>query len=77
MEILGMRLDAYTPSSHVRINDEMFYRTYTRRQIEALFASVPAWELVETYDFSYEIHEPIEVDATTEDVVFILKKRSK
>lgn len=77
MEILGMRLDAYTPSSHVRINDEMFYRTYNKRQIESLFAAVPDWEPVETYDFAYEIDEPIHVDARTEDVVFILKKRAK
>jgi SAM-dependent methyltransferase len=75
MEILGMRLDVYTPTGHVRIDDEMFYRTYNKRQIEALFASVPEWNVVETYDFAYDIGDPIRVDATTEDVVYILKKR--
>lgn len=75
MEILGMTLDAYTPTSHVRINDEMYYRTYNKRQLESLIARVSDWDLVETYDFAYEIDDPVLVDSTTEDVVYILRKR--
>ena len=75
MESLGMRLDVYTPTKHVRIDDEMFYRTYNKRQMNALLTRVPDWEVVETYDFAYDIHDPITVDASTEDVVYILRKR--
>lgn len=75
MEALGMTLDVYTPTEHIRIHDEMFYRTYTKKQMEALLASVPDWDLVVTYDFAYDIDDPIHVDATTEDVVYILRKR--
>lgn len=75
MEILGLTLDVYTPTEQFRINDEMFYRTYNKRQLESLVASVPAWQIVETYDFAYEIDAPVTVDATTEDVVYILRKR--
>jgi SAM-dependent methyltransferase len=75
MEILGLTLDVYTPTEQFSINDEMFYRTYNKRQLESLIASVADWEIVESYDFAYEIDDPISVDATTEDVVYILRKR--
>ena len=75
MEHLGMTFDIYTPTSHSRIRDNMQYRTYTRKQFFRLLSTQPALELVETYDFAYEIDDPIEIDAMTEDVVFVLKKR--
>ncbi len=75
MEHLGMTLDIYTPTRHSRIIDEMFYRTYTRAQMNALLETVPAFDVVETYDFAYEINSPIRIDATTEDVVYILRRR--
>ncbi|MBX3437855.1 MAG: class I SAM-dependent methyltransferase [Planctomycetaceae bacterium] len=75
MEKLGMRLDVYTPTQHVRINDEMYYRTYNVRQMQTLLSSVPDWELVETYDFAYDLDDPIVVTTKTEDVVFVLRKR--
>ena len=75
MESLGMTLDVYTPTRSFRINDEMFYRTYNKRQMEALMKRVPEWDVVETYDFAYEIDDPIPVDTTTEDIVYILRRR--
>jgi hypothetical protein len=55
--------------------DEMHYRTYTARQIRALLKRVPEFEIVETYDFDYDLDEPMTIDASTEDVVFVLRKR--
>lgn len=75
MEQLGMRLDVYTPTKHLRIDDEMLYRTYNARQMNALLRRVPEWELAETYDFTYDIDEPIRVTSTTEDVVYVLRRR--
>ncbi len=75
MESLGMRLDVYTPTSHIRINDEMFYRTYHKRQMNELISRVSEWEVVETYDFAYDIHDPITITSSTEDVVYILRRR--
>lgn len=74
-EHLGMTFDIYTPSKQYRIEDRMDYRTYTRQQFRALLAKVPTLELIETYDFHYEIDEPVEITAETEDTVFILRKR--
>jgi SAM-dependent methyltransferase len=75
MESLGLTLDVYTPTRHLKIRDDMFYRTYNKRQMESLIASVPDWEIAETYDFAYEIDQPIQVDAKTEDVVYILRRQ--
>ena len=77
MEHLGMTFDIYTPTSHSRIRDDMQYRTYTQKQFSRLLKTEPELELVETYDFAYEIDNPIEIDPTTEDVVFVLQKRSR
>lgn len=74
-EHLSMTFHVRTPSRSFRIADEMHYRTYTARQMRALFQRVPELEVVETYDFDYDLDEPIEIDASTEDVVFVLRKR--
>jgi len=40
-----------------------------------MIKKVPEWRIEETYDFSYDINEPIEIDAETEDIVYILKRQ--
>ena len=40
-----------------------------------LIQSSQCWEKVATYDFGYDLNDPIEVDATTEDVVYVLRRR--
>jgi len=74
-ERLGMNFDVWTPTRVFRLLDEMNYRTYTAKQIRRLFARVPELETVATYDFHYDIRHPVEVNETTEDVVFVLRKR--
>lgn len=75
MEHLGMTLDVHTPTKQLKIEDEMHYRTYTAAQMRELIASVPTLELVETYDFLCDIHDPITIGPRTEDVIFVLRKR--
>ena len=74
-EYLGMKINVYTPTKHMEIEDEMIYRTYSVRQIRNLIAKVPAFEWVESFDFAYDLDDPIDVDASTEDVVLILRKK--
>jgi SAM-dependent methyltransferase len=50
-------------------------RLYNAAQISSLFASVPAFELLDVYDFWYEIDEPLELNDEISDTVFILRKR--
>lgn len=73
-ERIGMTFDVWTPTKQFRLVDEMAYRTYTAAQFRDLLSRVNALECVETYDFHYNIDRPITITATTEDVVFILRK---
>lgn len=75
-ELVGMTFDVYTPTQHRRIEDEMNYRTYTATQMRRLLQRVPQLTVVETYDFTYDIDEPIRMTPETEDVVFVLQKTS-
>jgi hypothetical protein len=75
IERFNIRFDIYKPTSSLRIDDCLVLRSYTRKQFEALVKKVPEWTIEETYDFGYDVDEPIELDASTEDVVYILKRR--
>lgn len=74
-EHIGMAFDVYTPTRHMRIIDQMIYRTYTAGQMEQLLAGTPDLEVVETYDFVYDIEQPVAVGPETEDVVYVLRKK--
>jgi SAM-dependent methyltransferase len=74
-ESVGMSFDVYTPTKQFRIEDRVVFRTYSASQMKSLIAEVKEFELVETYDFGYDIKNPIEVDTATEDVVYVLKKK--
>ena len=74
-ETVAMTVDVFTPTKQFRLADEMIFRTYTAAQFRRLLDRVAELELVETYDFAYDLEQPIRVDAQTEDVVFVLRKR--
>jgi len=74
MELLGVTLDIYTPTSHRQIVDHMEYRTYKHTQFRSLLKKVPEFEVEEVYDFAYDINRPHKITAETEDCVFILKR---
>ncbi len=74
VERFGIRFDVHTPSRSFRINDELVLRSYTPAQMNRLIRSSGCWETLATYDFAYDIDDPIEVDAATEDVVYVLRR---
>lgn len=74
-EHLGLTIDVYTPSRHLQIHDTMDYRTYTAKQMQSLLDRVPELETVALHDFQYSMKHTIEIDARTEDVVYVLRKR--
>ena len=74
-ELVAFTLDVYTPTRQFRLADEFPFRTYTAAQFRSLLASVPDLELVETYDFAYDIDRPITICPGTEDVIYVLRKR--
>ncbi|WP_078811435.1 class I SAM-dependent methyltransferase [Prosthecobacter debontii] len=48
------------------------FRTYDARQVKALLGQVPELHLAACYDFTYNIHEPRELDDSYADIVLIL-----
>ena len=73
-EVFIMTCHIYTPTTQSRIDEEMVFRTYTADQMERLLRRVPGWTVAATYDFRHDIRRPIEIDAETEDVVYVLKR---
>lgn len=74
-ERVRFTFDVYTPSRQFRLQDEFLFRTYSAEQFRSLLDKVPDLELVETYDFGYQINAPVKVDRETEDVIYVLRKR--
>ena len=72
-----MTVDVFTPRRQFQLAEEMIFRTYTAVQFRRLLGRVDALELVETYDFDYDVERPIRVDGRTEDVIYVLRKRSR
>lgn len=75
VERFGIQFDVHSPSRSFRILDELVLRSYNPAQMNRLIQSSQCWEKVATYDFAYDLNDPIEVDATTEDVVYVLRRR--
>lgn len=74
-ERIGVTYDVHTPTKQFRIKDETAFRTYSREQMQRLIDVTPQLELVDTYDFRYDVDWPIDIDDATEDVVYVLKKK--
>ena len=73
-ETYKMKYEVTTPSKQEVLEDQFDFRTYTMDEALSLIEAEPRWEIAEVYDFAYEIEAPIELDDTTEDVVFVLRR---
>jgi SAM-dependent methyltransferase len=74
VERFGIRFDVHRPSGSFRINDELVLRSYTPKQMDRLIKSAGCWETIATYDFGYDLGNPIDVDGATEDVVYVMRR---
>ncbi len=73
-ERVGLQFDVWTPRRQFRLYDEMTFRTYSRQQMARLLQAVGTLEVVQTFDFGYQIDSPIRIDPRTEDVVYVLRR---
>ena len=73
-ELVNLELDVSTPTRRFRLKDKFVFRTYTADQLRQLLRRVSDLELVETYDFYYDVETPIRVNRSSEDVVYVLRK---
>ena len=75
MERFNLRFEIYRPTGSIRIDDCLALRSYTWKQFASMIKKVPEWTIETAYDFSYDINDPIEIDAGTQDIVYILKRK--
>ncbi len=75
VERFGIRFDIHTPLRSWRIDDVLVLRSYTNKQMKRLIDKSGCWEIVETYDFCYDMDYTITVDSSSEDVVYVLRRR--
>jgi SAM-dependent methyltransferase len=74
-EWFSMECDVYTPTQFQQLREEIMFRSYTAPQFRRLVRKIPDLEIVAQHDFTYDIDHHVETVATTEDIVFVLKKR--
>lgn len=74
-EQFTMTYEVYTPTRQRKMQDIIFFRTYTASQFLELMREVPEWKILATFDFRYDLKQPIEVGPENEDVVYVLKRR--
>jgi SAM-dependent methyltransferase len=58
-----------------RLESKWMCRTYDAKQLRALIARVPEFEVVACHDFNHDIHLTREFDDAKEDIVVVLRKR--
>ncbi len=78
IETIRFRLNVTTggpPQRHVRYEDEFPLRMYTAAQFRRLLQSVPDLELLDVYDFWYDINDPLDLDDKITDTMFVLRRR--
>ena len=78
IETIRFRLNVTSgdpPQRRMRFEDEFPLRMYTAVQFRRLLKSVPAFELLDVYDFWYDIDEPLKLNNEITDTMFVLRKR--
>ncbi len=59
----------------IRVRSEIVLRTYRLQQLLSLLKKIPELELVETFDFWYDIDSPIKLDRDSCDSLLVFRKR--
>ncbi|WP_417744214.1 class I SAM-dependent methyltransferase [Rosistilla oblonga] len=75
LESLRISMLAKTPRGEIRGRSEFQLRLYKAAQFKTLIAKVPNLELVEVFDFDYDIDEPQPLDNELADAVFVFRRR--
>jgi SAM-dependent methyltransferase len=74
-ERLRLDLVVRSPRRTQRLSDHLDLRLYTPRQFRRLLAQVPALELLDAFDFWYDLSRPRRLDDRCVDTVVVLRKR--
>jgi SAM-dependent methyltransferase len=74
LETYRMKYEVTKPSGRELLEDQFNFLTYNMKQVLALIAGEPRWEIAAVFDFAYDVQSPIILDNQTEDVVFVLRR---
>ena len=76
METLKFRMEVVTSDADSPLCFETDYqmRIYRAHQFEELLKRVPEFELLDVYDFWYDIEEPLQLSDEMGDTVFVLRR---
>ncbi|MFI4875416.1 MAG: class I SAM-dependent methyltransferase [Blastopirellula sp. JB062] len=77
LERIRFSLRVKSGQRDLRLRSEYDYRLYTHTQFLSLLAKVPELQLCETFDFNYDVDDPVPLDDQLSDAVFVLRKREK
>jgi len=75
LERLRVVMDVDAPNERIRIQSWTTLRLWNLVEILALLKRVRAFSLVGTYDFLYDVDDPVALDEYSSDVVFVLRKK--
>ncbi len=75
LEQIDISMRVHTRRESFRLVNSFPLRTYTADQLRRLIRSVKAWELVDVFDFWYDIDEPLELDEEISDTVLVLRRQ--
>jgi SAM-dependent methyltransferase len=71
----GMITEVRAPGKHLRIAEDCVFRSYSMQQVRKLLDKLGLFEIVGTYNYHYDIENPISVGPETQDVVYVLRRR--
>jgi SAM-dependent methyltransferase len=74
-ELCGISVAVVTSRRRLKIAEDMILRTYTAHQMWQLLRKVGQFEVAATFDFGYDLRNPVSIDAGTQDVVYVLRRR--
>ncbi|MFO1002017.1 MAG: class I SAM-dependent methyltransferase [Planctomycetaceae bacterium] len=75
IETVRFSLKVTTPTKVLRLSTDHQLRIYRADQFRSLLRSVPAFRLLDVFDFCYDINEPLMLNDDLGDAVFVLQKQ--
>jgi SAM-dependent methyltransferase len=76
LEKIRFSLRVRSGTRDLRLRSDYTLRIYTAKQFRSLISKVPEFELVDVFDFWYELDNPLKLTDELGDAVFILRKLS-
>ena len=64
------------PRDRSRFREVLKFRTYTAKQILKTTRRNPGLELVGSYDFTYDLNNPVALDQKSKDTLLVFRRRS-